>query len=201
MDIGTLTHLISAISNVVIAAAFVVGYYVMIKLYREMITEMREQHLAGGRPQVIVDNDFARLPEVDVVVRNISTGAAKDISFEFSAPVESSDGTVISDLPYFKHGLDFLAPEGSITAYWDHLDTLVPFLEKKGLENGISVTTSYKDLAGHTYETMWNLNPLIYKNRRFVHHRDIEDLVNAVEKLTPTSGGNLTSQGPPPNGS
>lgn len=153
-----------------------------------MLREMRVQHLSGGRPQVIVDNDFARLPEVDIVVRTISTGAEKDISFEFSAPIESSGWVVLSDLPYFKNGLVFLAPDGNITTYWDHLDTLEPFLEKRGLEKGITVLTRYKGLAGQAYETVWNLNPLIYKNRRYVHHRGIEDLVNAIEKLAQSSG-------------
>jgi hypothetical protein len=77
---------------------------------------MREERLSGGRPQVIVDDSYNRLPEVDIVVRNVKGGAAKDISFEFSAPVESSDGTVISDLTYFKEGMDFLAPDGETPA-------------------------------------------------------------------------------------
>jgi hypothetical protein len=114
---------------------------------------MREERLSGGRPQVIVDDSYNRLPEVDIVVRNVKGGDAKDISFEFSAPVESSDGTVISDLTYFKEGMDFLAPDGEISCYWDHLDRLLPFLRERGLEGGIKVTTRYKDLAGESYVT------------------------------------------------
>ena len=48
---------------------------------------------------------------------------------------------------------------------------------------------------------MWNLNPLIYKNRRYVQHRGIEDVVNAIEKLAQSSGNNLTGQGQPLHGS
>jgi hypothetical protein len=46
-------------------------------------------------------------------------------------PIESSNGFVLSDLPYFKYGLDFLPPNGEITCYWDELDSLLPFLESK----------------------------------------------------------------------
>lgn len=60
--------------------------------------------MAIGRPQVIVDDDHDSLPEVNIVVRNVNQGAAKDITFEFSTPVENSSGFVISDLPYFKDG-------------------------------------------------------------------------------------------------
>ncbi len=118
-------------------------------------------------------------------MRNVSSGPAKDISFEFSAPVESSDGFVVSDLPYFKDGLDFLAPDadGTVTCYWDRLEDLLPFLKEKGLEGGISVTTRYRDLAGEHYETEWTLNPSIYKDHRYVQHRGMDDLVERVAKL------------------
>ena len=105
---------------------------------------------------------------MDVVVRNISTEPTMHLSFEFSAPVEAPDGTVISELPYFKNGLQFLAPHGEITAYWGHLDALLPFLREKGLEKGITVTINYRDLTSVAYKTYWNLNPFIYKHRRFV---------------------------------
>lgn len=96
---------------------FAVGYYKMIKLYRQMLEFIERQRTAMGRPQVIVDTDYSSLPEIDIVVRNISDGAAKEISFELSAPVESSDGTVISDLAYFDGSLDFLAPDGEVSCY------------------------------------------------------------------------------------
>jgi hypothetical protein len=120
---------------------------------------------------------------VDITVRNISQGAAKDITFEFSAPVESSDGTIISDLAYFKDGLDFLAPDGEISCYWDHLDSLLPLLKENGLEGGILVTTRYKDLAGESYETAWNLKPTIYRDDRYVHPKNMKDLVDAAERI------------------
>jgi CBS domain-containing protein len=119
----------------------------------------------------------------DISIRNISEGAAKDITFEFSAPVERSDGTVISDLAYFQDGLSFLAPGKEITLHWDHLDTLLPFLREKGLEGGIEVITRYKDLAGGSYKTSWNLDPSIYRDGNYVHYRGMGDLVDATGEL------------------
>ncbi len=89
-----------------------------------------------GRPQVIVDTNYGHLPQVDIAVRNISQGAARDIRFKFSAPVESSDGSVISDLTHFKEGLDFLAPGEHVICYWDRLENLLPLLRDKSLEKG-----------------------------------------------------------------
>ena len=50
MDFGHIVHLVSAAANVIIAAAFVAGYYVTVRLNRDMLEEMRDQRLALGRP-------------------------------------------------------------------------------------------------------------------------------------------------------
>ena len=118
-----------------------------------------------------------------MAIRNVSEGAARDIEFDFSVPIESSNGFVISDLPYFKYGLDFLPPNGEITCYWDELDSLLPFLESKNLQNGIHVTVRYKDLSGDSYRSQWRLNPFLYKDARLVRRKGMVDLVNAVERL------------------
>ncbi len=65
-----------------------VGYYFLIKLYREWVGQRRAEHVAGGRPQVVVTADYSHLPEIHVVVRNFAQAPAKDITFDFSAPVE-----------------------------------------------------------------------------------------------------------------
>ncbi len=45
---------------------------------------------------------------VDVVVRNVGGGEARDIEFEFSSPMMSSAGFVLSALNYFRAGMNFL---------------------------------------------------------------------------------------------
>ena len=64
------------------------------------------------------------------------------------------------------------------------MSSLVPLLKEKGLENGISVTTSYKDLAGESYQTEWKLHPLLYEGARIQDSKGMNDLVNAVEKIS-----------------
>jgi hypothetical protein len=188
MDTQTIIQIVQSLSNIFSVIVIGLGYYAMVRVSRRSVEEMQAQRLAGGRPMVIVTDNYQNLPEIDIVVRNMIGGPAKDITFEFSAPIESSSGYVITDIPMFKNGLDFLAPNGEIGVYWDHLDSLLPYLKEKGLEEGISVTTRYEDLAGYSYETEWHLNPFIYEHRRYIQHRDIGDLVDvvqqAVEKLT-----------------
>ena len=171
------------VSNFLLGLVFAVGYYLIIKLYRETLKEMQESRLSGGRPQVIVQADYKRLPEVEIAVRNVAGGAAKDITFDFSNSIESSDEFVVTDMPYFQHGLDFLEPGGEITCYWDSLDELIPSLRKNGLEDGIVVTTSYKSLGGTPYTSTWRINPLLFEGYRSSSQKGIEDLVVTVEKM------------------
>ncbi len=186
-----MTQLLSAGTNAVFVVIVAIGYYMMIKLYRRMVDVYdrmvrvtETEHTALGRPQIIVDDNYDRLPEVDVAVRNVSSAAAKDITFEFSAPVESSDGTVISNLSYFQDGLNFLSPNGRVTCYWDNLNSLLPFLEEKGLTGGITVTTHYKDLAGEAHQTEWTLNPFIYRDDRYVQHKGTDDVAKSLEEIS-----------------
>jgi hypothetical protein len=183
MDVVTLAQLVTAVTNLLFVVVLAGGYYFTWRTSQQTLAEMRDQRTAMGRPLVIVQEDYDDLPELDVAIRNVSEGAARDITFEFSAPLENSNGFVISDLPYFKNGLDFLPPQGEISCYWDNLDALIPYLEQKGLTNGIFVVVRYKDLSGTPYESRWKLNPFIYKDTRLVRRKGMGDIVKAIEKL------------------
>jgi hypothetical protein len=165
-DGDKVAQLISAITSVFSTSVIALGYYLMIRTNGEMLKEQRQQRLSGGRPQVIIEARYDSLPLVNLVVRNISGGVAKDIKFDFSAPLEDSSGFVVSDLPYFKGGINFLGPGEEVACSWDHLEPLIETLRKKELHKGIVVMVRYKDLAGETYETDWAVNPLLYEGSR-----------------------------------
>lgn len=185
MDIlNILREAVTPIAQVVSAVAIAVGYLLLVRNQREMIREEREEHTAGGRPQVVVAESYERFPEVYIVVQNFTDAPAREISFELSAPVESSGGFVVSGLPYFKEGMPFLAPRGRVSCFWDRVPDLLPALKKRGLEDGIAVTTRYKDLAGESYRTEWRINPLLFEGIRGAGSKGMSDLVNAVEGIS-----------------
>jgi hypothetical protein len=175
--------IIQDVANVLNVGVLAVGYYFLIRLYREWVGQWKEMHAAGGRPQVVLTADYSHLPAVYVVVRNFTKAPAKDVSFDFSAPVESPSGLVLSELPYFEKGLPFLEPEGQLSCYWGSLPSLVSLLRERGLDHGVNVTTKYKDLAGESYESEWTLNPLLFENTPIESSRGMNDLVKAVEKI------------------
>lgn len=84
----------TAITTIFYSLVFAVGYYLVVKGNRETLREMRREHRSGGGPQILVEADYGRLPSIDLVVRNVSGGSARDITFEFSAPVEASSSRI-----------------------------------------------------------------------------------------------------------
>ncbi len=161
-----ISQIVTAVTTVFYAAVFALGYYLMIKGNRQMLREMRAERLSGGRPQVVIEAGLLNLPVVELVVRNESGGAAKDITFDLSGPIEDSSGFVLSDPRYLREGIPFLGSGEKIHCVWDHIDRLLPYLQEKGLRDGIAAKVSYKDLAGETYTTKWRLNLLLYAGLR-----------------------------------
>ncbi len=186
MSILSIIQDVSSVLNVVVLA---VGYYFLVKLYREWVGQRKAERAAGGRPQVVVTANYDHPPKVSVSVRNFTKAPAKDITFDFSAAIESPSGTVLSELTYFKKGLPFLEPEGEVRSYWGTMPSLVPGLKEKGLEEGIKVTTRYKDLAGESYESQWTLNPLLFEDAPLEISSGMNDLVEAVEEVSDDFAG------------
>ena len=162
-----IAQIVTAITTVFYAAVFAIGYYLIIRGNRQTLREMRQERLSGGRPQVIVEMSLLNLPMVEFVVRHVSGGAARDITFEISDEIEDSSGFVLSDLRYLREGIPFLGPGEKIRCLWDHLDRLVTDFDEKGLNEGIAVRVSYKDLTGEAYATEWRINPLLYEGLRY----------------------------------
>lgn len=200
MSLETIAQLGSAIAQLVFIVVVGLGYWYTAKLTQRTIQEMRDQRAEMrderadmGRPLVVVYQDAEKLPNIELVVHNVGTGPARDISFEFSAPIVASDGFVLSDLPVFRGGLAALAPGSKITCYWDSLDSLLSMLREKELAAQIKVITRYKDLTGDPYETRWDIEPSVYEGIRNVDRKDMTDLVDTLQRapegtLGPASG-------------
>ncbi len=97
VDIVTLAQVITSVTNLLFVIVLAAGYYFTWRVSQTTLEEMRAQRTAMGRPLVIVQEDYESLPELDVAIRNVSEGAARDIEFDFSVPIASSNGFVVSD--------------------------------------------------------------------------------------------------------
>ena len=193
----SIAQIVTSITTVFYAAVFAIGYYMMIKGNREVLQEMREERLSGGSPQIIVETSLLNLPIVELVVRHVSGGAAKDISFEISSPIEDSSGYAISDLRYLREGIPLLGSGERIRCLWDHIDRLMPYLREHGPHEGIAVRVNYKDLTGEAYTTEWRINPLLYEGLRY----DASQLSQGSSAAIPESSPPADAEGGRQNGS
>jgi hypothetical protein len=100
-------------------------------------------------------------------VRNVSGGAAKDVTFELSDSIEDSSGFALSELRYLREGVPFIGPGEKIRCLWDRIERLAPYFEEKGLREGITVKVSYNELTGEAYSPEWRINPLLYEGLRY----------------------------------
>jgi hypothetical protein len=97
-------------------------------------------------------------------------------------PVESSDGFVLSDLPFFAEGLTSLAPGAKIGCYWHTLDNLLPLMKEGKMAPDITVTVRYKDLNLNPLEHEWDVNPRLYEGIRNVDFGGMTDLVDVIDR-------------------
>jgi hypothetical protein len=169
MDIAVLAQLLSSFATLVVAAGI---------LYQGR--EARKARDDEDRPQIIVDADYTGRFTTNIVVRNIGHGVARNITFAFSAPLQSTSGYDITELPYFQNGINFMAPQTSLPAVWDSYQNVVANLRDKGLTEGITITSYYEDRQGERYETKWTINPLL-EGSGYSDYKGYEDEVQALE--------------------
>ena len=170
MDIAVLAQLLSSLGTLIVASGI---------LYQGR--QARKARDDTDRPQIIVDADYTGRFTTNIVVRNIGNGTAKNITFEFSAPLQSTSGYDITELPYFKHGINFMAPQTDLPAVWDSYQNVVKNLRDKGLTEGITITSHYEDRNGEPYQTAWTINPLLLEGSGYSDYKGYEDEVQAQE--------------------
>jgi hypothetical protein len=143
--------------------------------------EARKARNDEDRPQIIVDADYTGRFTTNIVVRNIGHGVARNITFAFSAPLQSTSGYDITELPYFQNGINFMAPQTSLPAVWDSYQNVVKNLKDKGLTEGVTITSYYEDRQGERYETTWTINPLLLEGSGYSDYKGYEDEVQALQ--------------------
>ena len=188
MDFASLAQAVNPIIQTVFIVVIGLGYYYTTKAIRSQVDEMARQATTGGRPLIIVSEDYENLPTINLIIQNVGPGPAKNINFHFTSPIESSDGFVLSELTVFQEGITSLAPGARIVCYWDELENLQPLIREGRLERNATVTVEYQDIAGGNYSHDWEIDPGLYEDLRTQGSRNMDDLVDAVEHVAEKLG-------------
>lgn len=183
MDLTAIAQIANPILQTVFIVVIGLGYYFTTRAIQSQVQEMVRESTTGGRPLIIVSEDYENLPTINLIIQNVGHGPAKNIAFQFSSPIESSDGYVLSDLAVFQEGITSLAPGARIVCYWDELGNLQPMFQEDRLERLIRVTVEYEDIAGGSYSHEWEVNPSLYEGLRTFGNKDMSDLVDRVDEI------------------
>ena len=76
MDLVTISQVANPILQTVFIVVIGFGYYFTIRATRATVVEMRAEHAAGGgRPLITVSEDYAKLPDISIIVQNANQGS------------------------------------------------------------------------------------------------------------------------------
>lgn len=134
---------------------------------------------AQTRPFVVIDLGSSRQGFFDLVVTNIGSTMARNVTFEFEPPmVTSKEYTDIYELKAFKDGISTLPPGKEFRTLLD----FGPPRYKEKLPDFYRVKVSYwGDPGDRTYAEEMDLDFGLYWNRHYITLRDIHDVHKQLE--------------------
>jgi hypothetical protein len=134
---------------------------------------------AQTRPFVVVDLGNSRQSFFDLVVTNLGSTMARDVTFEFDPPmVTSKRHTDIYELKAFQHGISTLPPGKEFRTLLD----FGPARLKEKLPDVYRVKINYRgDPGNRPYSEEMDLDFGLFWNRRFITLHDIHDVHKQLE--------------------
>ena len=136
---------------------------------------------AQTRPFVVIDLGSSRQSFFDVVVTNIGSTMARNVTFEFDPPmVTSKEYTDIYKLKAFNEGISTLPPGKEFRTLLD----FGPSRYKEKLPDFYRVKVSYQgDPGERSYEEEMNLDFGLYWNRHYITLHDIHDVHKQLKAI------------------
>jgi len=154
------------------------------KATRQMVVEMRKNRELQMRPCIVLDFDFQGAL-MNLAVKNMGDGAARDVRFQFEPHFVNSAGMDVCEYPIFKDGISFLAPHKEITQF---VDLGTKYFKEAGKPRQFDVTITCKDATGaNHYSDLIPIDLSIYERFRIEGLKGVPehlaDLKEEVKKL------------------
>ena len=148
---------------------------------RRQLIEAKELREAQTRPFVVIDLDGSIHPFFDLVVKNIGPTLARDVHFDFSPPISSTDEDLDPNkIKMFRDGISTLAPGKEIRTLFEK----GPDRHRSELPDVYEVTVSYSDQYGkRVYEEKIDLDFGLYWDRLTISRRDVHDVHQQLETI------------------
>ena len=169
----------------VLQTIFIGGQLLLISLAAvfgwRQLAHAKDLRDAQTRPFVVIDLGSSRQGFFDLVVTNIGSTMARDVTFEFDPPMVTSKKYMdIYELKAFEAGISTLPPGKEFRTL---LDFGPPRYEEK-LPDFYRVKVNYRgDPGDRTYAEEMDLDFALYWNRRYITLRDIHDVHRQLETI------------------
>lgn len=168
-------------ATVVEAAAVVIAV-----LYAKgQLGELRDSREETTRPFVVIDFD-AWKTLIYLKVKNVGQSIARNVTFKFSPPLESTwDGKHgegeyrVAELEMFAAGIPSLAPAKEHSTIFDQFPDRLP----AGLPNRYDVEVSYEGPNGRKYTDRQTLSLDHYVGLLRAEQKGLHDLATTLDKL------------------
>lgn len=175
----------STITTDVLQTIFIGGQLLLISLAAvfgwRQLAHAKDLRNAQTRPFVVIDLGSSRQGFFDLVVTNIGSTMARDVTFEFNPPMVTSKKYMdIYELKAFEEGISTLPPGKEFRTL---LDFGPPRYEEK-LPDVYRVKVNYRgDPGDRPYAEEMDLDFGLYWNRRYITLRNIHDVHKQLETI------------------
>lgn len=175
-------QILVSVTLVLITSRYAISAHEQAEASKAMAYEMKLTREMQTTPSIVAYFDNPRSILLDLVVKNIGYGIAKDVRLKIDPPLLDHNGRDIAGLSLFKKGIDFFRPGQEVRQF---VDVSTPFFSKNSqrpLEYNLTVL--YSNIGGGPVSAqIIPLDLSVYRNLPPHRESDIDRLTEEVKNL------------------
>jgi len=104
VDATTIAQLANPFIQTIFIVVMGLGYYFTIRNLRSQVNEMNQARTTGGRPLIIVTEDYENLPTINLDVQNVGTGLPRTSRLSSPLRWRVRTGSCSRSWPFLRRG-------------------------------------------------------------------------------------------------
>ena len=178
--------LVTLIFSGVVALSTVVYAFLTWSLSTENI-KMRKAH-TDPNVSVYLEQNRASIHFLDLIVKNIGSGPAYDVTFKVLEEFDIPKGKKLSQIDFMQAGIHYMPPDYQIKSYF------LTFLGnyEKIIDKNIKVQVSYKNVNKENISEINNLNMSQFKGVHTLGEDPLNEIAKSIESIQ-KDVGNIAS--------
>ncbi len=167
---------------VLVTAVYAVSTSEQAKANTKMAQEMELTRKMQNKPSIIAYFDNPQSILLDLVIKNIGYGIAKDVKLKIDPPLYDHNKRDIAELSLFKQGISFFPPNREFR----QIIGVSTLFFGEGIERPLeyNLTISHSDVEGnHIPGQIIHLDLSVYRNLPIHRESDIDKLAKEVGNL------------------